>query len=482
MYIPEDGHVEVRENIEIRRKLEATGSYETLVIRLSDRNNVQPSVSVSQLEGKMFDNDISLKNQMEACSHGKLKIDPFKGKTSTNLNVENGVVDVKMDFNCVNGANGMASAAMNAAAEKIGSLWSYDLVMFCLPPGSNYQAFAFTNCGYSFFSDEWCGSVSTQMEEIGTNLGLGFSYMDNWYANDETGFMGSSKGLDEERMCYNPQKNYQLGWYSDKAKSIDPLDGNGKHDLVLNGVEDYDRKNDASVVVRLAQSSKVQDYYVGFNRAKGVNADTREDRDMVTIVRKEEGCGASEYGDSYKVASLEPGQEHVIEKFNGEEDVTVRFVQSRKGNAKVSIYPMGHKPDDDCEDAKTRFRLKPGGRTRKCKSWAKAGKCNSVSNLAPHEGMHVWEICGKSCQRCNSSAEELDDEISLVSDSLEHERASSCEDSADGHFSIKDGGKKRSCKSWARASKCKQKCKSGPHEGEYIWNVCRKSCRWSGCR
>lgn len=366
MFIPEYAHVEIRGIVQdethersvnggdrgsqdvrltqgtgVRRQLVSrSGTLKTLVVRVSDRNNVEPDANIAKLNNDVFDDAVSLKTQTEACSYGKLKIEPFRGNTPSNKYISNGIVDVKIDYDINGGADGMDQAALRAANEQLGDLSNsmFDLVMFCFPPGkSNFLAFAYPNSKYSFYNNEWCGYVGAQMHEVGHNLGLAHSgeVNENEYG-DGTGMMGSTPGLDDVRMCYNPQKSFQLGWYKDKSETIDPLDGSGNREFVLNGVSDYKKSNDAIVVLRLKQMSKVQDYYVGYNRATGINRDTGEDADMVTIVRKEYGAH-DQYGLSIKVASLKPGQRAVINNFNGDRDVQVAFIGVMNGDARIMI-------------------------------------------------------------------------------------------------------------------------------------------------
>ena len=163
--------------------------------------------------------------------------------------------------------------------------------------------------------------------------------------SDRQGVMGISYGVDDQNICFNPAKNYQLGWYEDKVKTIDPLssdayDGDshlGVRTFTMNGVSDYKKNDSGLIVLRLEQTSSEQDYYIGFNRKAGINADTGGDGDAVTIVRKEAGL-PDEFGASTKVAALELGESYTIKKFNGKRrDIKIRYIAYLNGDATIEI-------------------------------------------------------------------------------------------------------------------------------------------------
>jgi hypothetical protein len=200
-------------------------------------------------------------------------------------------------------------------------------------------------------------------------------------------------------MCYNPQKSYQPGWYSDKTKSIYPLDGKygeNNFNFVLIGVSDYIINSDENglIALRLEQTSREQDYYVGFNRDVGITEDIWEDANIVTIVRKEWGA-PDEYGQSTKIASLTPGEKHVIKNFNGKQrTVETTFDSLENGIAKIVVTGGDDMPCKN--EAKKRFAVREHGPERKCKVWAKRNKCD----MRTYMGDFVWERCERACDRC----------------------------------------------------------------------------------
>lgn len=362
MYIPESAHVAVKDataetHTEKRRRSltsngpSSMGTLKALVIRIIGSNGAQPSLSTEKLANDVFEDSVSLSSQTKACSYNKLNIEPFIGTTPKNRQISNGVVNVQIDSNS---EVGLDQAAMTAANDQLGDLNDpmFDLVMFCFPQGTQgFVAFAYPHSKFSFYNDQWCGFVSAQMHEVGHNLGLAHSgeVGDGAYG-DGTGMMGNAQSTDDMSRCYNAQKSYQLGWYEDKVETINPIDGTGIYEFVLNGVSDYEKNNDAIIVLRLEQTSMEQDYYIGFNRASGINKDTTEDRDMVTITSKDFGA-PDKYGQSTKIWSLSPGERYVIQNFNNQRDVEIVFVSLENGDAKILIIdePQVNHPSEHCK-------------------------------------------------------------------------------------------------------------------------------------
>jgi len=340
MRIPDDAVYELihekedsKDKLKQRRNMMATtGTFNTLVIRVINSRGVGPDASVTQLRSDVFEDDVSLRSQFSRCSHGQLQIQPFSGRTDTGLDINNGVVSVKVDYD--GGDHGLfQNSAIKAATDQLGDLDDdkYDLIMFCFPPGTGgWLAYAFVNSKYSFYNNKWCQYVSAQMHEVGHNLGLSHSgEKGEGVYSDKTGFMGFSYELDDQSMCFNPAKNFQLKWYSDQTKTINPLikKGAAVQTYKLNGVSDYLKDPEAFVVLRLVQTHGgfQKDYYIGFNRKDGMTRDTGEDENTVTIIQKEVG-GPDDYGQSTKVAALKIGFSYIIPKFNDERDVEIRYV------------------------------------------------------------------------------------------------------------------------------------------------------------
>jgi hypothetical protein len=185
---------------------------------------------------------------------------------------------------------------------------------------------------------------------IGHSLGLGhsgeFTGTDSVKVyGDQQGMMGFSYNSDDfPIMCFNPAKNWQLGWYESKQISINPeTDLLGvigeKTEFILNGIDDYDYAdiNDCDnkyVVMKIENPTSSYDYYIGYNKRSGINSQTQESANQVTITQKLGTPTSSQ--PSKRVASLKTGSSEFIRDFTDTGmDLEVKYV--RKENNRDAI-------------------------------------------------------------------------------------------------------------------------------------------------
>jgi hypothetical protein len=128
--------------------------------------------------------------------------------------------------------------------------------------------------------------------------------------------MGNPLYSDEVgKMCFNAAKNWQIGWYDTKKLLISPnlnplITPITTVDLV--GIANFDTlDNTYPVVVKVETVTVGSDYFIGFNRAVGINAQNDEADNEVTIV-KVNGGGGKSYSQSYLMATLVQGQSYTI--------------------------------------------------------------------------------------------------------------------------------------------------------------------------
>lgn len=366
MYIPEAARVFVREDDmdsrqEVRRQLSPTqGTMNTLVVRVSTLDS-KVTANAAQLRRDVFEDDVCLKSQYERCSYGKFKINKYNGKIADGTQV-NGVLDVQLNYRLSDNASrgNLQNEAFSAALKAVGTFENngFDLVMFCMPPGTSdaWAAYALIRNKFSYYNNDWCSYVSAQMHEVGHNIGLAHSSeLGQGEYDDQTGFMGYSYKANDQYMCFNPAKNFQLGWYSNKIMDYNPLKSSpSTQTFVLNGVNDYTKNPNAKISIRLEQANKVQDYYIGYNRVSGMNRDSTEDANKVTILRKDLGK-PDQYGLSTKVAALSPGQVYTIQGFNNERDLTITFYSISDDLRDATIKIGEALPPPPCEDYTVEF-------------------------------------------------------------------------------------------------------------------------------
>lgn len=150
--------------------------------------------------------------------------------------------------------------------------------------------------------------------------------------------MGNPAFADESPlMCFNGQKSWYLGWYSDRHETVHPESASwiGK----LAGVDDYvnDRlSNQDSVIVKVRGST---DLYVMYNKAQGVNAGVQEYGNRVTIVRGTVDSNAAR--ESKMLRGLRSGEFYRYDNFAGSNRDLVIRVCSIGAVADVVMYIDG---------------------------------------------------------------------------------------------------------------------------------------------
>ena len=99
--------------------------------------------------------------------------------------------------------------------------------------------------------------------------------------------MGNGALTDDPKLCYNAAKSWQLGWYHERRQSLDFTSSRGLFIGQLVGVDNYQDTNENGKYVNLQivhPSSEA--LYVGFNLATGINADTVEAQNQVTVQKQ----------------------------------------------------------------------------------------------------------------------------------------------------------------------------------------------------
>jgi hypothetical protein len=272
------------------RRLAATGVREVVVVRITCGANVV-SKSLETIKSDVFSDAASLKSQMEACSNNALTINPGPAGGAMEVSISN----CAGNYAAVNSA----TIAVTNALGRSPASFANTHFMFCLPPGIGWNgvAYAYANHWLSVYNDAWCTYVSAQVHEVGHNLNLNHAGEGSEEYGDQTGFMGYSWSLDDEKMCYNAANMYQLGW----LKYVQEFSSrpSGAYNLV-----GHTNFGGGLQAIRLQGTPALRDTYIWFNNAVGINADSREARDQVIVTTHDKGVAL---GKTLMVARLGVG-------------------------------------------------------------------------------------------------------------------------------------------------------------------------------
>jgi PT repeat len=105
---------------------------------------------------------------------------------------------------------------------------------------------------------------------------------------------------DQHKMCFNGLQSWLLGWYSDRHRTYDPLVNGNLVGTKMVALDDYlkGKTNSSHTVVLkiVTDASEADDYYVMYNRAKGVNAEVPRYANEVTIIKGRTGADSKLVG------------------------------------------------------------------------------------------------------------------------------------------------------------------------------------------
>ncbi len=371
MFMDSD-YVQVVRNEDHIRKLQADdikpirGVKRVLVVRISTIDfSYMPEVSGAQIRATLFGKKrgkVTLTRKYLECSYRKLKIRPFVGTTSTGVNIPQGFTNVRLDRVqsdevedlILNGGRNPLENKRNrdrvlsfcriAAEKRLGNLKEqFDHVLFILPRSlDGVLAIAIIGRWDSYYGGSWITRPSMSLHEIGHNLGLDHAGEFNVY-DDKVGYMGFSYDDTEgPNMCFNPANNYFLGWYKEQTASFDAEQSGTGRFFVLNGIADFNPKQAdigntrRLVVLRLTQSNRAWDFYIGYNRKKGINDGTAEDENSILILRK--FGPASSSSTTRKIGTLSNrGQYFEIADYNGATPVFITFEEKMRMGRDIII-------------------------------------------------------------------------------------------------------------------------------------------------
>ena len=144
--------------------------------------------------------------------------------------------------------------------------------------------------------------------------------LDSQTYTDHTCLMGNPYYTDDSGiMCYNAAKNFQMArgndsWYNDNTAATvvwdSGTDGGTHWAGTILGIADYQNNPDSRPVVVKIESGTSEDLFIGFNRARGINSQTKAAPNQVTVhLAGNNGVG---YAQSFLRATLSQGQTYTV--------------------------------------------------------------------------------------------------------------------------------------------------------------------------
>ncbi|CAB9499848.1 glutathione Stransferase [Seminavis robusta] len=316
--IDEDAAVSMISN---RRRLSGhlapiAGKRNVLAVQLTTSMNEHPELSMVDIQGSIFGTGSrapghDFASQYRDCSFGALDFQPATGN-----NIQNGVTHVRMQKPVAGGEilGSLQDDILEATEERVGSLDQFDHIIYCIPDdalmdgSSKWTAFTYFHSHWSFFQKRRCSAMSVVIHELAHNLGFRHSGFESESYGDESGYLGFTVyKVGSPLKCFNGHKNWISGWFQDRAVHIDPIVESSRLFRLVTFV-DYDKPMHQSDVVLI----RVGNYYVQYNRAKGINIDTGMNADTVTIT-----YARDHVSDSEAIAGLASGQAQQLSNYKG---------------------------------------------------------------------------------------------------------------------------------------------------------------------
>jgi len=269
------------------------------------------------LSDAVFGNEtdaLTLSSQFSDCSANKLNFIEANDRDGNSTSISNGVVTVNV-YNTID-LDEMENAVSFELALQFNVSSPSELadhVMYCMPQEIDESTRGYIGSWLTVFGSQiYCTYISDQMHQIGANLGLYTAVEGNDTYGDVSGYMGVGYCHENfPRMCFNGAHHWELGWFSDKHETINPLlltrSDVSKTQLI--GSAEYTSILHASQKVVLRLRGGGDRYFVAFNRKVGNNNETQEGGDQVMITVR------PDYRHTELKATLTEGGEFIVMNF-----------------------------------------------------------------------------------------------------------------------------------------------------------------------
>lgn len=274
------------------------GKKRLLIVRCSkdysQNNALKVGLSKNELFASFFRDQNGVRHVFKRCSWNKLKIQPAEGRGYV------GVITMDIPDNFCSFTHKEAKKYIQKILEDDGFEFDYAHLVF--PDCIDFEsALAYGQKGgrFAWFHAE--SVFSSQVHEMGHNLGLGHSGSWGVEVLDYSCQMGKSSG----RICFNAAKTWDLGWHSKYQISVDPSISAFKGKLV--GIADRNYVSSGEYIVLRLQGTS-DSVFLMYNRGKGINKDAFLYPNSVLVTRQLSAGGNSQFLD----ATLAKGESKVI--------------------------------------------------------------------------------------------------------------------------------------------------------------------------
>ena len=222
---------------------------------------------------------------------------------------------------------------------------NYDTRIFLMPNTVDFNgaaAWAQVGGNTMWLKDSYASFPIVQVHEYGHLLGQRHSGAYGNSYSDNSCYMGNQIPWTDHGafMCFNPAKTWFFGWYSDHHKTINPKNQAFNEDIV--GIDDVvnGKAGSKRVIVKIAGDNN--EFYLMYNRAKGINSEAIGGKDEV-VITKQNGDGK----DSNFEKSLNSGEQWVYQNFaNTGKNLIVKNCYTKRNTpngdtSRVLIYVQG---------------------------------------------------------------------------------------------------------------------------------------------
>jgi len=309
------------------RKPRSFGDKVAVVIRLT-WDGETTTKSSAELSNDIF---VDMKQGFHDCSLGQLNI--VMATAAPEHGIVNGVKDLTLTSSYEDIDLFYFDDIVRIELNEQGfPLDDFDHIMVVLPKAVDYYGnFAWGAVGgtWSVYYDYVASKLSLNMHELGHNYGLKHS---GWHDDDGgdgaygdyTCLMGKldekDSGFDLTKVCFNGPKSWQLNWYPETYKTVEPSKNKWRGELVrFKAYMTGQMTSSQRMIIKIQDEDEI-DLYLMFYSAQDMTKDSEDWKDSVTVTsqegpRKESWIeGFARVGDSFRQSNWgDSGNDLVVE-------------------------------------------------------------------------------------------------------------------------------------------------------------------------